>query len=59
MNRNSLYIVEVKTIPSKKFIQRSYRKITEMFVIDGVELAVIYQVSHVRYFDNCYSIFFQ
>ena len=52
MDRDALGIVQRQALAREERLQRGAREVAVMLVVDGVELAVVHQVTHVRHLDD-------
>ena len=56
MNGNSLDPIEVKPVAAEEFIERRYRIITKMLVVNRIKFTMIHQIHHRRRFDHRHAI---
>ncbi len=59
MDRDAFHILDDQAMPPEQGVQRGQGKIAEVLVVDGVELAMVQQVFHVRHLDHDDAIVLQ
>ena len=53
---NAAHVVNIQTMAAEQCVGTRNRKVAEMFMIDGVELAFLDQIAHIRKLDNGHAI---